>query len=92
MTPNNAAASCNGITGDICTVQCQGGYEVSPAGSQLTCADDGSGAGSVTWTGDSSCTPVECLPQLTDPADGNVQVIKYVHKQSATRTRDFMNF
>lgn len=70
-TPSSATAACTGVTGDTCTLRCQAGFQVSPAGSVLTCSWSDQ-LSAVDWTGDAACAPRECLPRLISPDDGSV--------------------
>lgn len=71
-TRAHAAVSCVGSTGDSCTLRCEPGYEVAPSeASALTCSWSGSG---VEWSGVATCTARQCLPQLTAPNYGSVDI------------------
>ncbi len=72
-TPPSASAACTGSTGDLCALRCQPGYQLTPAGSGLTCAWSDQ-VSRVEWSGDASCTARQCLPALTSPTDGSVDV------------------
>ena len=72
-TPQSASAACTGSTGDSCGLRCQPGYQVAPAGFDLTCSWNDQ-ASRVEWVGDASCAARQCLPSLTSPTDGSVDI------------------